>query len=64
MTTNIVNVNDPKANMYGCLPCPKCKKPYRYVHKRTPWHGVPPDHEYDIICDNCGYTESAVVEAM
>lgn len=57
--SNVVNVNDPKANMYGCLPCPKCKSAFRYVVKNEAL-----STERGIICDDCGYVEDAVVEEM
>ncbi len=44
--TNIVDVNNPDANMYGCLPCPKCKSAYRY-----------PMQDGLIHCDDCGHRE-------
>ncbi len=39
-----IDESDPKTNMYGCLPCPKCKDRFRW-----------PDNENIIRCDACGY---------
>jgi len=46
--SNVVNVNSPTANMYGCEPCPKCKSKYRCVFQDT-------SHRID--CDDCGFVE-------
>ena len=54
---NIVNVEDPKANMYGCLPCPMCGSKYRW--STQPVH---PKHPNSIICDDCGDVTPITVE--
>lgn len=41
---NVVDIANPKANMYGCLPCPKCGSEFRTPQK-SGW----------IKCDDCGY---------
>jgi ribosomal protein L37AE/L43A len=46
--TNRVDVNQEGANMYGVMPCPKCKSEYRYPRK----DGL-------IWCDDCGFKEKA-----
>lgn len=51
--TNRVDHNDPKANMYGILPCPKCSKAYRWP--TGPKHSKNPS---SIICDDCGFIEA------
>lgn len=45
-------------NMYGCLPCPRCKSKYRVPYKSSPVAkllGCPL-----IECDECGLAEGAV----
>lgn len=39
-----IDDNAPGANMYGCQPCPKCGRRYRY-----------PDQDNVLRCDDCGY---------
>jgi hypothetical protein len=51
--SNVVNINSPTANMYGCEPCPKCGDNRRCVFQATP---------EQIDCDNCGFTEQIAVE--
>lgn len=48
-STGLVDFNDPQRNMYGCLPCPKCRSEYRAASKRT---GT-------VDCDDCGFKEPA-----
>ena len=48
MKTNRVDVSQPNANMFGCVPCPKCHSIYRYPRSV----GV-------IQCDDCGYIEAS-----
>ena len=47
--SSIVDYENPKANMYGCLPCPKCGSKHRAVFgsKRFP----------RIECDECRFHE-------
>ncbi len=52
-TTNRVNHDDPRSNMYGVLPCPKCRSKYRWP--TSPTH---PKHPKCIVCDECGFVES------
>jgi len=47
MKTNIVDINSPTANMYGCEPCPKCKGEYRVAWVKS---GM-------IECDECSFKE-------
>jgi ssDNA-binding Zn-finger/Zn-ribbon topoisomerase 1 len=49
--SNIVDDNSSTANMYGCEPCPKCRKRYRYRANDKP---------NLILCDDCGFTEMAI----
>jgi hypothetical protein len=42
---------DPKRNMYGCLPCPKCASVYRATFK--------PAGVLQIECDGCGHKAPA-----
>lgn len=44
--SGFVDVNDPKANMYGCKPCPKCREVYRF-----------PMTDGTVQCDSCGFSE-------
>ncbi len=46
--TNVVDVEQPSANMYGCLPCPRCQSVYRVPYV-SGW----------IHCDDCGFRERA-----
>jgi len=46
--SNIVDLSDPTANMYGCQPCPKCKSKYRCVFQTN---------ADEITCDDCGFKE-------
>ena len=41
-----INTGDPKENMYGALPCPRCRSIYR----------VPYQNGF-LECDKCGYIE-------
>lgn len=36
-----VDNNDPRANMYGCTPCPECGSVYRWPTPTT------------VVCDDC-----------
>ncbi len=44
----------PGANMYGCMPCPKCGGEYRVPYGKNPKR---PDDPFagKIVCDDCGY---------
>ena len=48
MSSSIVDLNSPTANMYGCEPCPQCGSNYRCVFQNTP---------DQIDCDDCGFIE-------
>lgn len=48
--SSVVDDDSPTANMYGCEPCPKCKKRYRYRAN---------DEPNIIQCDDCGFKEAA-----
>jgi hypothetical protein len=51
MRNNVIDYTHVYANMYGCLPCPKCKSRYR-----VPMGGR--DGKPLIIqCDDCKHTE-------
>lgn len=43
-----------RRNIYGVLPCPKCKSVYRYPTQ--------PVHQNCILCDECQYIET--IEAV
>lgn len=45
--SNIVDLNSPTANMYGCEPCPRCGSEYRCIFAAT---------RNQITCD-CGFVE-------
>lgn len=44
--SRIVDIEQPGANMYGCLPCPECGCSYRW-----------PNASGTIWCDDCGHEE-------
>jgi predicted RNA-binding Zn-ribbon protein involved in translation (DUF1610 family) len=41
-----VDFNNPEANMFGVLPCPKCGSIFRW-----------PTQRLTIQCDDCGFVE-------
>lgn len=45
-----INHDNKDSNMFGILPCPKCKSMYRW-----PTQTVHVKHPNSIICDDCGY---------
>jgi len=51
--TNVIDEGNPAANMYGCLPCPKCGKKYRCPYELL-------TGQLEIVCDDCGFTEMGV----
>jgi hypothetical protein len=53
--TNVIDESDPNANMYGCLPCPRCRSTCRWPTQ--PFHPVYPNC---ILCDYCDFIEQAV----
>jgi hypothetical protein len=44
--SGVVDIEQPGANMFGCLPCPNCASVFRFPRSV----GV-------IQCDDCGHTE-------
>lgn len=50
--TSRVDMSHPDANMFGVLPCPKCRQPYRVIEVAALHDGVE-----TICCDDCGFTE-------
>jgi len=46
-----LNCDDTNRNMYGCLPCPKCKSTFRASYIRS----VGNQKHSTIECDDCGY---------
>ena len=46
--SNVVDIYEPTANMYGCQPCPQCGSKYRAVFNEKP---------DTIQCDDCGFEE-------
>lgn len=55
MKTNVIDINDPAANIYGCLPCPKCGSKFRAAFMVN---DIPTD-PLRIECDVCGFKEMA-----
>jgi len=53
-----VDCDNPAANMYGCLPCPKCQSEYRW-----PTRDVHPTDPSMILCDDCGFKEKIVADS-
>lgn len=51
MAMAVIDLDNPDANMFGCLPCPKCGSERRSPYART---GV-----LRIECECCGFTEPA-----
>jgi transcription elongation factor Elf1 len=52
MRTNLLSLDQSGANMYGCLPCPKCGSEYRYPMRE--------DAKEDagmIRCSDCSFKE-------
>lgn len=52
MSIKQVDYDDPKRNMFGLLPCPRCGDEHRW-----PTQSVHPTTPNSIICDRCGYVE-------
>jgi len=52
-----LDYQNPEVNMYGCLPCPKCKSKYR-----TPTQAVHPTKPMMILCDDCEFEEPYELE--
>ncbi len=46
----IVDIGNPLANMYGCLPCPKCGSTYRATFTGA-------SGQLTVECDDCGLVE-------
>lgn len=57
-TTVDLSCTDPKRNMYGCLPCPKCGSEYRACFSRPDSAGLV---ENTVECSDCGYAQPARV---
>jgi ssDNA-binding Zn-finger/Zn-ribbon topoisomerase 1 len=58
--TAIVDGRSPDANMYGCLPCPKCHSVYRAPYRRKDGLLVGTHVEgwqLTVECDDCGYKQ-------
>ena len=53
MTAKQIDYDDPKRNMYGVLPCPKCGSKYRYPMRYT----APQSTGLVIVCDDCKTNE-------
>lgn len=51
------DLDDPRRNMFGILPCPKCEGTHRW-----PTQPVHPKHPSSIICDDCGHIEPITKE--
>ena len=52
LDSGVIDPGNQAANMYGCLPCPKCKSEYRW-----PTQKVHKTHPSTILCDDCGHKE-------
>jgi hypothetical protein len=50
----VLDIGNPKANIYGCLPCPKCGSEFRVPYDRV--------ERVEIDCD-CGFVQPAVRQA-
>jgi hypothetical protein len=50
--TGVVGSKHPDENMYGCLPCPKCRSKYRASFRNGRSKGK-------VACDDCGFEEKA-----
>lgn len=57
VTTKQFDHDDPKRNMYGVLPCPKCGSRFRW-----PTQPVHPEVPNVILCDDCGHREPITPE--
>lgn len=61
--TGAIDFGHDDSNMYGCLPCPECKSPYRVPYRpgstvaaAAEARGI--DISKGVVqCDACGYTE-------
>ncbi len=53
-TTAVIDESDPAANMYGCLPCPKCGSRFRWPNHNETRTGL------NVVCDECGLVQPAV----
>jgi predicted RNA-binding Zn-ribbon protein involved in translation (DUF1610 family) len=51
--TGRLSLDQPNANMFGVVPCPKCGSAYRFPSQRDATQ-IPP---HSIICDDCGFVE-------
>jgi hypothetical protein len=71
MTTpsNLLDINSPTANMYGCQPCPKCKSQYRIPYRRgvRGHRSGPTTESVVIVCEGdlgggaCNFEEEAMM---
>lgn len=50
--TNKIDYDNPKANMFGILPCPKCGDEHRWPTQKSN-----KEHPDSIVCDDCGFVE-------
>jgi hypothetical protein len=51
--TGVVDFDDPARNMYGCLPCPRCKGEHRASYTSGKDAGY-------VCCDECGHKEPII----
>lgn len=49
----------PGRNMFGLLPCPKCKGEHRW-----PTQPIHPKHPRSILCDDCGHVEPMTKDTL
>ena len=52
LASNIIKHNHPNANMYGCQPCPVCRRRSRVSYKKKG------EERRSIECDDCGHKET------
>lgn len=57
--TNRIDHEDPRCNMFGLLPCPKCGAKHRW-----PTQAIHKTHPSSIVCDDCGFVEPMAKEDM
>lgn len=50
--TGKVDLKDPRANMFGVLPCPKCGNEFRFTVETGETN-----EPVAIQCDDCGFSE-------
>lgn len=54
----VLDLEHPDANMFGCLPCPKCGSKYR-----APFASKADPKVVNVECDDCGLKEGPATNA-